>query len=277
MTRRTSVLAWLAAAGLLALIASAQPWWRAVGDGAESAGATVAFSGSDATGGLSQALAVVVLAGVLLTLVLAATGRRVVAILLALTGVAGAALGGLVQPPSDAAVRSRFRQVSLVEQFSLSGTAWPWIYAAAGGLVAAGAVLLWRGAPQWPQRGQRFQRPGAGERSIPTPIPTSIPTPIKGAGPESGAALADPGLVWRALDAGQDPTLEPGEDPPGQPIDPHVQSDGTTDTMTTDTMDDARRDSPVEGGKTLRDEEAKPRPDSDPSLGTSTRRRNEER
>ncbi len=55
------------------------------GDGAESAGATVAFSGSDVTGGLSQALAVVVLAGVLLTLVLAATGRRVVAILLGLT------------------------------------------------------------------------------------------------------------------------------------------------------------------------------------------------
>ncbi|HEY5848165.1 MAG TPA: Trp biosynthesis-associated membrane protein [Microlunatus sp.] len=268
MTRRTTVLAWLAAAGLLALVASAQPWWRAVGDGAESAGATVAFSGSDVTGGLSQALAVVVLAGVLLTLVLAATGRRVVAILLGLTGAAGAVLGALGQQPSEAAVRSRFRQVSLVEQFSLSGTAWPWIYAAAGVLVAAGAVLLWRGAPRWPQRGQRFQRPG--EPSIPTAAPT--------AGPEAQTAMADPSLVWRALDAGQDPTVEPEDDTPAAPIDPQVQVDphAQRDTATA-TMDDTRRDSPVEGGKTLRDEQAKPRPEAEPSSGPSTRRRNEER
>ena len=264
MTRRTSVLAWLAAAGVLALISSAQPWWRAVGDGAESAGATVAFSGSDVTGGLSQALAVVVLAGVLLILVLAATGRRVVAILLGLTGAAGAALGGLGQQPSDAVVRSRFRQVSLVEQFSLSGTAWPWIYAAAGVLVVAGAVLLWRGAPHWPQRGQRFQRPGAGEQSVPEAIPET--------GSPAGAVMADPSQVWRALDAGQDPTLEPGDDTPREPVDPHVRIEGATDTM-----ENTRRDSPVEGGKTLRDEQAKPRPDSAPSSGPSTRRRNEER
>ena len=39
----------------LGFVASAQPWWRASGDGA-----AVSFNGSDVTGGLCQALAAVV-------------------------------------------------------------------------------------------------------------------------------------------------------------------------------------------------------------------------
>ena len=43
--------------GALALIGSGQPWWRAAGEGV-----VLKFSGTQATGGLSQALAVVALA-----------------------------------------------------------------------------------------------------------------------------------------------------------------------------------------------------------------------
>ena len=116
--------------------------------GDEPAGTgTVTFSGADATGGLSQALAVVVLAGVLLALVLGSRGRRVLAALLALAGLGVAAVGALRQPPSDAAVRTRFRQLSLVEQFALEGTAWPWVYALAGVAVVVGAVCCCSSPP----------------------------------------------------------------------------------------------------------------------------------
>ena len=51
--------------GALALVASAQPWWRATGEGA-----AVKFTGTQATAGLSQAPAIVALAGTLLMLAL---------------------------------------------------------------------------------------------------------------------------------------------------------------------------------------------------------------
>ena len=58
------------------------------------------FSGSDATGGLSQALAAVTLAGVLLVLVLRRRGRRVLAVVLAATGVGMIATGALQTTPT---------------------------------------------------------------------------------------------------------------------------------------------------------------------------------
>lgn len=223
MTRRANVLSLLLLAGLAALIASAQPWWRAVGiegvgiEGAGTGGAVV-FTGADATGGLSQALATVVVVGVLLALVLAVRGRRILAFLLALAGLAVVALGALRQPPSEAAVRTRFRQLSLVERFVLDGTVWSWVYALAGVAVVVGAIALFVAAPGWPQRGQRFERH--------TP-PTAQPTD----------ASEDPARAWGALDAGVDPTADPpddgedGEDTPPGNIDPDVRTGPTTDTM----------------------------------------------
>ena len=49
-------------------------------------------------------------------------------------------LGALRVRPSADAVRTQVREVSLADQFALTGTAWPWVYAAAGVLVLAGAV-----------------------------------------------------------------------------------------------------------------------------------------
>ena len=76
---RSRTLAWggLAMGGLLAVIVSAQPWWRAKADGAD-----VAFTGTDASAGLTQALAVVVLAGTLLALTLRSRGRRILGVVL---------------------------------------------------------------------------------------------------------------------------------------------------------------------------------------------------
>ena len=166
-------------------VAAAQPWWRASG-----AGAAVTFNGSDATGGLSQALPAVTLAGVLLVLVLRRRGRRVLAVALAATGLGMIATGALQTAPDAEAVRNRVRQVSLTDQFALSTSAWPWVYAFAGLLVVSGALLLWFGAARWTERSDRFAR------SIAT---TAGPADLND----------DPNRVWKDLDAGLDPTGDP--------------------------------------------------------------------
>lgn len=188
LTRGTTLAILLVGAGL-GFVASAQPWWRATGDGA-----AVTFSGSDVTGGLCQALAAVALAGVLLVLVLRVRGRRILSVALALTGVGMIVTGALQSAPDADTVRSRVRQVSLTDQFALSTTAWPWVYATAGLLVLTGAVLLWWGAPRWVARVSRFERT--------TPAAADLSD--------------DPARAWKDLDAGLDPTTDPDVRPSGQ-------------------------------------------------------------
>ena len=203
MTRRGVVLVLLLAAGLAGLVVSAQAWFSATGTdaaGAGGTGGTITFSGAEATGGLTQALAAVVLAGVLLTLVLAVRGRRVVALLIGLTGAAMTVVGALRTPPTAEAVRTRFRQVSLADQFSLDPTAAGWLYAAAGLVVVLGAALLWIGSPGWARRARRFERPGA-EAGLGGTVAAPAEAPD------------DPAEAWRALDAGLDPTADTDSDP----------------------------------------------------------------
>lgn len=194
-------LAGVALAGLLALIVSGQPWWRAQGSDAG-----VEFTGSDATAGLSQALGAVALAGFLLGLALRGRGRQVLAGLLGLVGVAIIVVGAFRFQPNADAVRVRLQQVSLSDQFALTGTPWPIGYVIAGVILLAAAALIMITAPSWPTRSDRFRRDRA-------------------AGP---AAEAEPIDLWKAMDSGQDPTLaEPGRtttrptgDAPGTAKDP---------------------------------------------------------
>jgi uncharacterized membrane protein (TIGR02234 family) len=186
MKSRTLAFGCLIIGGALALVGSAQPWWRADGQGA-----VVKFSGTQATTGLSQALAIVALAGTLLLLVLRARGRRVVGGLLLVIGATVAIVGVLRLQPSAAAVRSQVREVSLADAFQLSPTVWPWVFALAGVLVAGGAVLTMITAAAWSSASDRFQ---AGVASA-----------------ESSAA-DDPAELWKALDAGVDPTTDASEE-----------------------------------------------------------------
>ena len=191
---RGTVLGILLLGSGLGFVASAQPWWRASGDGA-----AVTFSGSDVTGGLCQALAAVALAGVLLVLVLKARGRRILAGALVATGLGMVATGVLQSAPDADAVRTRVRQVSLTDQFASTATAWPWIYLLAGALVTVGAVLLWWGAPRWTARVARFDRSA----------PSTATGPI-------ADLNEDPAQVWKDLDAGVDPTADPDVHPEGE-------------------------------------------------------------
>ena len=126
---RTRSLAFggLLVGGLAALITGSQPWWRTGGSGV----ARVTFSGVDATAGLTAALAVVVLAGTVLALALRRTGRRVLAVLLAVAAAAIAVVGLLRLRPGVAQVTEKVRQVSLTNDFQLTGTGWSYGYAAA--------------------------------------------------------------------------------------------------------------------------------------------------
>ncbi|WP_152363542.1 Trp biosynthesis-associated membrane protein [Microlunatus speluncae] len=183
---RIAGLAGVALAGLLALIVSAQPWWRAQGSDAG-----VVFTGTDATAGLSQALGAVALAGFLLGLALRGCGRQVLAGLLGVVGVAIVVVGGFRFQPDSDAVRARLQQVSLSDQFALTGTPWPIGYVVAGVLLLAAAAMIMITAPSWPTRTDRFRRDRAA-------------TPVE---------EAEPIDLWKAMDSGQDPTAA---EPPGR-------------------------------------------------------------
>jgi uncharacterized membrane protein (TIGR02234 family) len=187
MSRRGLAYGFLLAGGALALIASTQPWWRAVGERV-----VVKITGAEATGGLSQALVIVVLAGTLLLLALRARGRRLVGALVFLVGLGMAGAGGLRRQPNPEAVRSQAPEASLVDALNLSATVWPWVYAISGILIAAGAAVTMITAGSWPSRSGRFRsRSSQAESDI----------------------ADDPAQLWKAMDAGVDPTATDASSP----------------------------------------------------------------
>lgn len=169
---------------VLALVSGAQPWWRATGEGV-----AVTFTGTESTAGLSQALGVVALAGLLLVLVLRTRGRRVVGVLLTLTGLGIVGVGALRQRPSATTVRNQVREVSLADSFELAASVWSYAYAGTGLLVLVCGLTTLLTAGRWPARVDRFSR--SAERAAGT------------------TADDDPAEVWRAQDAGLDPTSGP--------------------------------------------------------------------
>jgi uncharacterized membrane protein (TIGR02234 family) len=203
MKSRALAFGCLLLGGILGLISSAQPWWRASGEGV-----VVKFTGTQVAGGLSQALGIVALAGTLLMLVLQARGRRVVGAVLLLVGLGLVLSGTLRLQPSADAVRSQVREVSLVDAFQLSVTSWPWIFAFSGVLIVTGAVLTLITAAQWPARSERFR---AGR------VPGQL------------ANSDDPAELWKAMDAGADPTADDHDTPIRD--DPKVRDRSSGDTM----------------------------------------------
>lgn len=181
MKSRVLVFGCLLVGDVLALMSSAQPWWRATGEGV-----VVKFTGTQVTGGLSQALGIVALAGTLLMLVLQVRGCRVVAAMLLVVGVGLVLAGALRLQPSADAVRSQVREISLVDAFQLSLTAWPWLFILSGALIVSGAALTMITAARWPSRSRSF-----------SPAP-SVGEPVN---------ADDPAELWKAMDAGADPTI----------------------------------------------------------------------
>jgi uncharacterized membrane protein (TIGR02234 family) len=216
MRNRAAAFGCLIIGGALGLVASAQPWWRAVGEGVD-----VRLSGTQATGGLSQVLAIVALAGTLLLLALQTRGRRVVGALLVLVGGGLAVVGVLQLQPNAEAVRSQVRAVSLTDAFQMSATVWPWIFVFAGLLVVTGAAWTMITADTWPSGSERF-RAGQTKSEI--------------------ATRDDPAELWKAMDAGVDPTADVSA---GNPRDDHdtarLPHPDVQDRAAGDTMEDTGR------------------------------------
>ena len=160
-------------------VAGARPWWSAV-----VADGDTPISGNVSSGGLSQALGLVTVAGLLLSLTLAARGRQVLGAVLVLAGIGMVGVGVARPRPSEQTVQEAIRSFTLAVDATLEATAWPWVYAAAGLLVAVGGALLVVLSPRWGSRRSRFER-----------------------GPVT-VDLDDPAAIWKALDAGVDPTDE---------------------------------------------------------------------
>jgi uncharacterized membrane protein (TIGR02234 family) len=203
MRSRALAFGCLIIGGALAMVGTSQPWWRAAGEGV-----VVRFSGTEATGGLSQALAIVALAGTLLMLALRTRGRRVIGALLLLVGLTIAAVGGFRRQPSADTIRTEVREVSLADAFQVDATVWPWVFAVSGVVVAVGAALTMITAGTWPSGSNRFQ-----------PGPSNA----------EGSASDDPAELWKAMDAGLDPTTN--DHKTAKVPDPNVHKRAAGDTM----------------------------------------------
>lgn len=158
---------------LLAVTTGAQNWWIISEQGG-------AFSGNQATNGLAQALALVVLAASGLSLLWRTVGKRILAIILTGGGIAMIALG-ILNPPPTAKHLGGFTPLGLAAD-SARSTLWPTAYALAGLVVVVGALALLVTAGVWPQGAGRFDRRRTAD------------------------ICHDPRELWKSLDAGIDPT-----------------------------------------------------------------------
>jgi uncharacterized membrane protein (TIGR02234 family) len=139
---------------------------------------TVAATGADVAP-LVLPLALVALASWGTVLVLRRRGRRVVAVigLLAATGAGVAALVTARSAPEVA-----LDLLGEVTGATTGSTAWPWVAVAGCALSAVASLVAVRRAHEWPEMSSRYDAPG------------------------DRPAGNTPTDMWKALDAGQDPT-----------------------------------------------------------------------
>lgn len=181
---RTVAYGLLAGGGLAMLIIAGLPWYRVNGQ--------AGFTGTDVSGGLAPIVGVVALAGVLLMLTQRRTGQRITAALIAVLALI-TAVALQFSRPSESEIIVELRKQSLADNYDLSWTGGGPGYGVAALAVAAGAILVLLRAHRWPTRAARFER-AAGDAG----------------GDTAGAAATDtepdPTSIWKALDAGEDPT-----------------------------------------------------------------------
>ncbi|MFJ8886285.1 TIGR02234 family membrane protein [Streptomyces sp. NPDC102402] len=182
-----------AAGATVVLLASGQTWAEGV---AAVGGGSLPLSadGQDVTG-LPAALAVVGLAALVAVFAVRGGGRRLVAALLALSGL-GAGLSAYAGASDRATLDEQAAQTTgntSATVAALSHTAWPYITAAGGLLILLAGLLALRYGARWPAMSGRYERDGTPR---PRKAPRTAPDPDR------------PEELWKALDRGEDPTRE---------------------------------------------------------------------
>lgn len=193
---------------VLGLLSASQGWWRVVA----GQGDPTSISGNDASGGLAYVLPLVALAGWLLGLSLRGVGRRIVAVLLALTG-AGMIAAGVPRRPPESVIENAGQPLGLDPVTSVTATAWPYVFCVAGVLVLLGAVAAFVAGGARPRRASRFDRTSDAARVT---------------------SSDDPSQIWKALDQGMDPTEEAGRDSAADGTRPPADPDPTPGTTQRD-------------------------------------------
>lgn len=181
-----TVLAGLATAGLTA-VASGKPWFRAAVDPNLVAG--VRDSDRSADMPVALALGLVVLAGWGAVLVTRGRFRRAVAGL-ALVAALGV-IASVVSAPFTLPDQVRENLPGGSQHVSVSPTGWFVTAAVAAVLSGVVLVLAWRQIPAWPTMSSRYDAPAT-----------------------QPSAEADDADLWKALDAGRDPTDPSGASGP---------------------------------------------------------------
>lgn len=173
------------------LLASGQTWTEGRVD-AGGGSVTLDAAGGEVTGA-PTALAIVGLAALVAVLAARGTGRRVVALLLTLSGAGASAAAFLGASDSTAldAEAARTTGDSAAQVEALTQTAWPYAASAAALLIVAAGLLALRYGSRWPAMSGRYERDG-GPRA--RSAGRSAPDPDR---PED---------LWKALDRGEDPT-----------------------------------------------------------------------
>ncbi|MFF5896477.1 TIGR02234 family membrane protein [Streptomyces argenteolus] len=182
-----------AAGATVVLLASGQTW--AEGEAAVGGGTLpLSADGQDVTG-VPAALAVVGLAALVAVFAVRGGGRRLVAGLLALSGL-GAGLSAWAGASDSAALDERAAETTgntAATIDALSHTAWPYVTAAGGLLILVAGLLALRYGSRWPTMSGRYERDGT-------------PRPRKAA--RTAPDPERPEELWKALDRGEDPTRE---------------------------------------------------------------------
>ncbi|WNF26529.1 TIGR02234 family membrane protein [Streptomyces sp. C11-1] len=182
-----------AAGATVVLLASGQTW--AEGQAATGGGALpLTADGRDVTG-VPAALAVVGLAALVAVFAVRGAGRRIVAALLALSGL-GAAVSAWAGAGDSSALdeeAARTTGDAAATVHALSHTAWPYVTAAGGLLILLAGLLALRYGGRWPAMSAKYERDGTPR---PRKAPRTAPDPER------------PEELWKALDRGEDPTRE---------------------------------------------------------------------
>lgn len=215
----------MAVGGLAAIIIAGQPWY-------EVPGTEVSFSGKDITGGLAQALPVVVLVGALLMLTLRTLGRRIVGVVVALAAIGMGWTGLVPNEPGSSEVLSKVRQQTLRSVSDTHEVGWSFGYGAAAALAFCGALTMVLHAHHWPRRSDRFSRGQVPDVAL-------AGRAVRHGSADSSAA-SEPDDIWKAIDAGHDPT-----DPDGAAV---TDPDGADDAGTDNTEIDAAETGPPGAG-----------------------------
>lgn len=199
--RELSLAVLLCLAGAFVVLVGVGRTWASVAlpAGPLTGEAVVALPGSALAPGL-RALGLVGLAGVVALAATRRAGRVVVGVLLVLAG-GGVVAGVLALDLTAAALASEQVRTAGApgSAATVHGTAWAWL-TAGGGLVLAlaGLLTVLRGR-SWPGLGNRYDAPAA----------SAQPSPGTGAPTERS--------LWEALDRGEDPTDTLGSSPGSRP------------------------------------------------------------